>query len=88
MNCRGFRYYPCNSLVQRKMELNDGLLTRPVQCSAPKRLCELPLMKMMTVSLLDAQHWADVCCLGLIDLVELTGIEPVTSCLQSRRSPN
>ena len=22
------------------------------------------------------------------DLVELTGIEPVTSCLQSRRSPN
>ena len=23
-----------------------------------------------------------------LDLVELTGIEPVTSCLQSRRSPN
>jgi hypothetical protein len=23
-----------------------------------------------------------------VDLVELTGIEPVTSCLQSRRSPN
>jgi hypothetical protein len=37
-----------------------------------------------------AQHWADVFCLAAnsFDLVELTGIEPVTSCLQSRRSPN
>ena len=28
------------------------------------------------------------CCKIPCDLVELTGIEPVTSCLQSRRSPN
>jgi hypothetical protein len=38
-----------------------------------------------------AQHWADTFCLAVKipgDLVELTGIEPVTSCLQSRRSPN
>jgi hypothetical protein len=27
-------------------------------------------------------------CKNSCDLVELTGIEPVTSCLQSRRSPN
>jgi hypothetical protein len=40
-----------------------------------------------------AQHWAVTLLLACFDpnscdLVELTGIEPVTSCLQSRRSPN
>jgi hypothetical protein len=43
---------------------------------------------MMTVSVIGAQHWAVVPFLEPVDLVELTGIEPVTSCLQSRRSPN
>jgi hypothetical protein len=40
-----------------------------------------------------AQHWAVNSIVPCFDpnsgdLVELTGIEPVTSCLQSRRSPN
>jgi hypothetical protein len=43
---------------------------------------------MMTVSVLGAQHWADTFSVLNFNLVELTGIEPVTSCLQSRRSPN
>jgi hypothetical protein len=42
--------------------------------------------KIMTVSWL-ASNIKQMRCFFSI-LVELTGIEPVTSCLQSRRSPN
>jgi hypothetical protein len=71
--------------VQRKMELNNHCSPDLLNVRRQKRLTSLPLNKIMTVSRLTPnieQHRCSVV------LVELTGIEPVTSCLQSRRSPN
>ena len=69
------------TIVQRKMELND--------CCSPdlsndRRQNEVagwrPALGSNSILPVSIQ----IPC----DLVELTGIEPVTSCLQSRRSPN
>jgi hypothetical protein len=52
--------------------------------SAAKLLC--PRESLARSSARNRSPSIDLCNSG--DLVELTGIEPVTSCLQSRRSPN
>jgi hypothetical protein len=71
--------------VQRKMELNNRCSPDLLNVRRQKRLTSLPLNKIMTVSRLTPSIEQQRCS---VVLVELTGIEPVTSCLQSRRSPN
>ncbi len=74
MNRHWLPVLPLQLLAQRKMELNDDCSP---DLSNVRRQdgCDLaPSIGQMLFA-----RWI---------LVELTGIEPVTSCLQSRRSPN